>query len=459
MKRLRTVLLVSTALSALCAHGQATAPQTEEELNKQTALLKAQQAYYDQLALTTKSQQAAADASVAAQTTALTVATALETAQYTNDLALATALKGSGLTAATGKDGLIAIASADKSMLALQRDSLAIIEPLTKDVCDQLHTKLPVVNGVTPMAFIAPPNYEQLVEKSVVDITQLIQLRTAAEEGSAEFDTANMEVAATAAVGALVSAQYIAGGIQALTKLLRTDYNVTYTATNRQGLFEQSLGVACKDRVIGNLEARLRLNAAKLLRAWLPDMAKFSQRYEMVAERTTQRKAALTAQKTAVAALKPTTDKDKAGQQNTLTDIGTQLDALASREEKLAKYKTVAVAIKTYLSTMGTGTIYESLVWGQHLLHKSVGVPVSMQNLNVETLHRISYVLNVQDTSVKATSTFSADKVRYFATAEIYYSLVDPDGAPVSTGVMSMSTAPTELEIKSLKGAPYSKAY
>lgn len=56
------------------------------------------------------------------------------------------------------------------------------------------------------------------------------------------------------------------------------------------------------------------------------------------------------------------------------------------------------------------------------------------------------------------TSTFSADKVRYFATAEIYYSLVDPDGAPVSTGVMSMSTTPTELETKSLKGAPYSKA-
>lgn len=459
MKYLRTALLVSTALSALCAHGQTTAPQTEEELTKQTALLKAQQAYYDQLALTTKSQQAAADASVAAQTAALTAATALESAQYTNDLALATALKGSGLTAATGKDGSIAIASADKSMLALQRDSLVIMESLTKDVCDQLRTKLPAANEVTPMAFIAPPNYEQLVAKSVVDITQLVQLHSVAVEGSDEFDKANMEVAATAVAGALVSAQYIAGGIQTLTKLFRTDYNLTYTATNRQGLFEQSLGVACKDRVVGNLEARLRLNAAKLLRAWLPDMAKFSQRYEMVAERTTQRKAALTAQKTAVAALKAETDKDKAGQKGTLADIDSQLDALASKEDKLAKYKTVAAAIKTYLGAMGTGSIYESLVWGQHMLHKSGGIPADIPNLNVEKLHRISYTLNVQDTSVKATSTFSADKVRYFATAEIYYSLFNADGAPVTTGVMSMSTTPTELEIKSLKGTPYSKVY
>ncbi len=65
----------------------------------------------------------------------------------------------------------------------------------------------------------------------------------------------------------------------------------------------------------------------------------------------------------------------------------------------------------------------------------------------------------MQDTSVKATPKFSADKVRYFAKAEIYYTLVDANGVPVSASVMSMSTAPTELEIKSLKGAPYSKAY
>ncbi len=459
MKCLRTAMLVSTALSALCAHGQVTVPQTEEEFTKQTALLKAQQAYYDQLALTAKSQQAAADANLAAQTSALTAATALESAQYTNDLALATALKGSGLTAATGKDGSLAIASADKSMLALQRDSLVVMESLTKEVCDQLRTKLPVVNGDTPKAFIAPPNYEQLVEKSVVDITQLIQLRTVAVDGSDEFDRANMEVAATAVAGALVSAQYIAGGIQALTKLFRTDYNLNYTSTSRQVLFEQSLGVVCKDRVEGNIEARLRLNAAKLLRAWLPDLAKFSQRYEMVAERTTLRKAALTSQRTAVAALKPTTDKEKAGQKSTLAEIDNQLDALALKEDKLAKYKTVAAAIKTYLGAIGTGSIYESLVWGQHMLHKSGGVPVDVPDLGVEKLHRISYTLNVQDTSVKATSTFSSEKVRYFATAEINYTLVDAAGAPVSTGAMSMGTTPTELEIKSLKSVPYTKVY
>jgi hypothetical protein len=454
MKPTRVALLVSMASMVFCAHGQSAAPQAEEELAKQTALLKAQQAYYDQLALTAKSRQAAADAGAAAQTASLTAATGLESAQYTNDLALATALKGSGLSAATGKDGSITMASADKMMLALQRDSLVAIDSLVNSVCTQLRAKLPAAtDGKEPKAFIAPANYEELVEKSVADVRQLIQLHDAAAEGSSAFGGVQMEMAATTLAGALISASYIAGGVQAVTKLFRTDYNLVYTPVNRQGLFEQALNASCKDRVVGNVEARLRLNAAKLLDAWLPEMARFAQQYDRWSELIPQYKSDLTAKKAKIAALKP------AEQGSTLQEIDGRLTQLSKQEDILAKYKNVAAEIKTYLTAIGSGTIYNSLVWGQHLIHKAGGVPAAMENLHVEDLHRISYTLNVQDTSVKSTATFSPDKIRYFATAEIHYSLVNAAGSPVSAGVLSMSTPPTELEIKGLQGESYSKVY
>ncbi len=57
-----------------------------------------------------------------------------------------------------------------------------------------------------------------------------------------------------------------------------------------------------------------------------------------------------------------------------------------NKEGKLAKYKMVAAAIKTYLGAVGTGSIYESLVWGQRMLHESGGVPKEIPNLGVENL-------------------------------------------------------------------------
>jgi len=455
----RTILLGSLAVSAACAFGQATALRTEDELAKQTALLKAQQAYYDQLAFTTKSQQAATDATVAAQTASLTAANALQTQQFASDLAVATALKGSGLMAATGKDGSITATSADKIMLALQRDSLLAIDTLTGSVCDDLRSRLGNASGNPVQAFIAPSNYESLVEKSVADVAQLVQLHSSAMNGNTDFDTAQMQVAGTAIAGALMSAQYLAGGVQAITKLFRTDYNLAYTPINRQGLFEQSLNVGCKDRLVGNVENQLRLNASLILNAWLPEMAKFSQRYDMWAEVVSQRKTDLTAKLTALTALKPTEDKDKAKQQSDLKTVQTALDGLEDQLKTLSKYKAVASAIKTYVGAIGTGSTYDSLVWGQHLLHAAGGLPATVKNLQIEKLHRLTYTLNVQDVSIKATSTFSADKLRYFATAELYYSVADPAGAPLIVGVQSISIDPTQLEVKSIKGEQYKKLY
>jgi len=344
-------------------------------------------------------------------------------------------------------------------MLPLQRESLVAIEDICKWVGDQVSAKLKDKNGqITSKVFIAPANYETLVQKSVVDIVQLTQLHSAATSGISDFTTAQMQVAATALSGALVSAQYLAGGIQAITKLFRTDYSFSFTTANRQGLFEQVLGMNCKDVLESNVEGKLRLNAAKVLYAWLPEMARFSQTYDSWTERISQRKAELSAERTQVAALKPA-DKDKKAHEATLEEIDKSTKALSDQEAVLAKYKAVAAAIKTYLGSIGTGTIYDSLVWGQQYLHQFGGLPADIPNLHLEDMYRLSYTLNVQDINIKLSSTFSSDKVRYFATVEVSYSLVSKDGNPVSVGAKSMSTQPKDLKVKQIKGDDYSKVY
>lgn len=447
-------------LAASSAHTQTPAPKTEAELAKETALLKAQQLYFDQLALTTKSQQTANDATIAAQTASITAATQLQNAQYANDLALATALKASGLPAATGKEGAIAIAATEKTMLAMQRGSLEAIDIVSKNVCEEVTKKISNGEDGKPLkAFIAPANYEQLVQKSIADITQLTSLHSAAVSGEQEFKSVNMQVAGTALAGALVSAQYIAGGVQAITKLFRTDYNLAFTPNARQGLFEQTLTASCSSAILGNVEGKLRLGAAKLLNAWLPNMARFSQQYDMWSERITQRKAELNARKTEIAAPKPTAENEKKEQAAALKQISDALAGFADQEQMLAKYKAVNTSIKAYLTAVNSGTVHESLLWGQEYLHRSGGLPTEIENLRLENRPRLSYTLNVQDTSVTAKSTFFADRVRYFSTAEIYFTLNSSSGDPLTMGVFSKSTAPKDLKVKEVKGEDYLKVY
>lgn len=435
-------------------HAQPVAPQTEAELAKQTALLKAQQAYYDQLAATTKSQQAAADASVAAQAASLTSATTLETAQFTNDLALATALKGSGLPAAVGKDGSIAMAAAEKTLLALQVGSLEAVDALSERVCEELTPRLPKQGAESVKAFIAPANYDQLVQKSVADVVQLHSYRTAAQNGIQDFGSVDMQAAGTALAGAMVSAQYLAGGVQAISKLFRTDYNLTYTAANRQGLFESNLTAGCKGSLLNNVEGKLRQGAAKILLAWLPEMARFVQLHDMWAENLTQRKASLTARRAIVAADAALSASEKAA---ALKQIDETVAALTRQDEVLSKYKTVAAAIKTYLSSLGTSSVHDSLVWGQDFLHDLGGLPGDLVDLKLRTRPRLTYALSVQDASIRATSTFFPDKLRSFSTAELYYTLVDGKGDILVAGVHSMTTPPVEVKVKEISGRIYGK--
>ena len=456
MKKFIVALALALGLQCTALYAQSVAPQTEAELTAQTALLKAQQAYYDQLLATAKSQQAAADASVAAQTSSQTAASQLQSARLTEDLAVSTAIKGSGLSAAVGKDGTITITSADKSLLAMQRGSLEVIDSLSTIVCNELSAKLPQDQGQPVQLFIAPANYETLVQKSIADIVQLSALHDAAVNGTSDYGNVRMQVAGAALAGAMVTAQYLAGGVQALTKLFRTDYNVTFTAANRQGLFEQTLGATCKSEVLSNVEGKLRLNAAKILFNWLPDLAKFVQLNDMWSENVTQRKTDLTTKRTTAATDKTLTDTQMKA---VLKELDDSLKSLLAQEQVLSKYKTVATAIKTYLAGLGSSTVYDSMVWGQGYLQALGGLPADVDDLKLGKRPRLTYTLNVQDATVKASSTFFADKLRAFSTAELYYSLVAANGDILATGTHSISTTPVDMKVKELTVGNYSKTY
>jgi hypothetical protein len=449
------IVLIALSKLALAQN----APTSQDELVKQTDLLKAQQTYYDQLLQTAKSQQAATEASVATQTASLNAAANLKQAQYTHDLAFSSALKGSGLSAAVGKDGTITIAASDKTLLAFQKDSLEAIDTLSSNVCMQLTSKLPKNPANPTKAFIAPANYETIVQKSVVDIIQLTQLHGAALSGMSEFKNAQLSVAGVAIAGAIVSAEYLAGGVQTLTKLFRTDYNLAFTPTNRQGLFEQSLNMSCSGVFESNVEAKLRLNAAKILYTWIPDMARFSQMYDMFSEQVSQRKAAVTQQKTEVTALKPKDTKGINARAESLRTIGDSLKALSEQEQVLAKYKLIASSIKTYLGTINSGSVLDSLVWGQPFLYQYGGLPAEIPEIRLDKMYRFTYALNVEDASVKSAASFSSDKLRHFATAEIYYSLLSEKGDPITIGAIAHSTNPEEFEANNIKGGNYNKSY
>ena len=141
------------------------------------------------------------------------------------------------------------------------------------------------------------------MEKGIVDLIQFRSLHSAALQGTQEFKTVNLQVAGAAVAGAMVSAEYLAGGIQALTTLFRSDYSVSVNANSRPNLFEQRLSATCGNNVIVyNEEGTLRLNAAKILAAWLPDMAAFAQQYDTLNDRITTSLGNLNTQRTAAAA-------------------------------------------------------------------------------------------------------------------------------------------------------------
>lgn len=436
---------VATA-AALAAHAQV--PASEADLATQTALLKAQQAYYDQVLATAKSQQAAADAAAAAQLASITTANSLQAAQYAQELALAAAVKGSGLPAATGKEGTVTIAAADKTLLAFQAGSLKLLEPLADSVCKDLGS----VSTTAQKFFVAPANYEQLVQKSMADLVQFRALYLASEAGLTAYqgDKASLQIGVAGIAGAMAIAQTLAGGVQALSKLFRTDYTVNFTTTPRQVLFEQMLAARCPARFEGNVEGRLRLNAAKILQQWVPRMAEFVEVHDALSETTTQKKALLAASKALLEARKPADAKEKAEVKKELDLINAELKTLKPREERLAKFKNVATSVKAYLAGLNASTVYEAMVWGQQYLITAGGVPTDLAAINPAAMGRLNYALSMQDASIKASSSFSSEKWKNFSTGELTYAIVDSDATTRVVRVLSKTSTGEPVAMKDL---------
>jgi hypothetical protein len=412
-------LIAAICFTCLCSPvaAQSPTPSTSpEELAKHTELLKSQQAYYDQLLATLKAQQAAATVGLVNATSAQTLLTQLRQAEMTGDLAMSAAIKGSGLTAATGKSGGVSLAAAAATLLPLQRGGLMAIDNLADQVCKDLKA-----NNIAD-AFIAPATFEALAQKGVVDVIQLRSLHQAAIAGAEEFKAVQLQMAGTSIAGALVSAEYLAGGIQALSKLFRNDYSVAVSTNSRSNLFEQRLAAACgHDTIAYNMEGVLRLNGAAILTAWLPDMASFVQLYETSSEQITAQVTALNAQRTAIAADTTLTTAQK----NAAFDpIDQQLKAFEQKQLKLAKYKAVSGAIKAYLAALApTSTVFDSIVWSQDVLFDLGGLPASLTAPRLNERPRFAFTLNVQDAAVTKSSAFSADQVKGVTSVEAYYSV------------------------------------
>ncbi|MGQ0622771.1 MAG: hypothetical protein ACT4QA_23180 [Panacagrimonas sp.] len=425
-------------------------PTTEEDLAKQTALLKAQQQYFDQLAATAKSQALANEAAATAEAAVVSAENSLQTAKLTGDLAVATAIKGSGLSAATGKDGTLTIAASDKMLLGLQQGSLKVIDTLSTSVCTGLKEK-----GVSK-AFIAPTNFDLTVQKSVADVVHLHSLHSVAKQADSDFSGASLQFAPAAVAGAMVTAQYLAGGVQSLSKLFRSDQTINFTSANRQALFEQALAKSCGDIVLVNVEMQLRQSAASILRQWIPDMARFVQGYEAASERIAVTKASLSARRTAIAA---DASLDAGKKASNLAQVDQAIDALKSNEELLAKYKLAAASTKTYLSGLSTSSVYDSMVWGQEHLHVLGGIPVGVVDLKLSQVARLTFSLATQDASVTIKSTFSADKLKIFSTGELFYSVVESSGKTLMAGVHSTTSPTVQMNLKDLTIPDYSKSY
>jgi hypothetical protein len=422
---MRVGLALFILLTCSIASAQNAPPTTADDLAAQTALLKAQQAYYDQLLATSKSQQAAATAAILNATTSLTVETQLQQAAMSKDLALAAAIKGSGLTAATGKSGNITIAAGTASLLPLQAGGLKAIDNLADQVCKDLRA------ANVRDAFIPPPNFESLVEKGTVDVIQLRSLHEAATSGTAEFAAVQLQVAGTAIAGAMISAEYLAGGVQALSMLFRNDYSVSVMSNSRPNLFEQRLAASCGGDVISyNIEGVLRLNGAKILAKWLPDMAKFAQLYDTANDQVTASVASITAERTAVA-----TDNtlDATAKAAKLKLIDTRLQAFAAKQDKLAKYKSVNGAIKAYLSGLTpTSSVFDSLTWSQDTLFDLGGVPAELTKPRLLERPRFVFSLTVQDATVTKSSVFSSSQVKGLSSVEAYYAVMEKDQVKLS---------------------------
>jgi hypothetical protein len=223
-------------------------------------------------------------------------------------------------------------------------------------------------------AFFGPANFEMLVQKGTVDVLQLSSLHQVATAGNTDLGGVELQVVGSEIGGAILTAEYLAGGIEALTKLFRSDYAVALTTNNRPNLLEQRLAVKCEaGRLVANTEGTLRMNAGKVLAAWLPDMAAFVQRYETLNEQATLKMNALTAERTATAA-----------------------DATLAAEEKRKRLEQLKTEIKAVADQQ------------VDLLFQQGGLPKDIVNPNLNTRPRLTATLNVQDATVTKSSTAPA---------------------------------------------------
>ncbi|WP_368564773.1 hypothetical protein [Pseudoxanthomonas sp. UTMC 1351] len=416
---------------------------TDEDLRNKTERLKLEQAYYDQLAVTQKSRSASSTDNPTTQKAELDAELALKKVELASDFMLAEVLKGGGMTAAAGKEGKTTFASAQSTPLSMKGTGLKLTDQLAQAACEQLERDLLVGEE----AFLAPSDYEAKVQASVRDVALFIALLNASDQGYADLNQGVQLQSVTALAGGLAAAQYLAGGVESFSKLFRTDHTITYGGTDRDAIFEQQLSVRCKDRIVPNVTARLRTNAAEIIIDGIQRMSVFAQSYDAVDASYKTELARITAGAAEIGSDKNLTEDEKKKRLNALKLAATKLGVTKAN---LDKYQAPVDSAKAMLAT-DMKALGESLIWGQQALVDQKLLPLHASKIDTKSLSRVTYELTVEDGMITSSAMFRSDRIRPVSTAELTYYLRDNQNLPISAGYWTKTSADDTVKMKKLE--------
>ena len=443
---LQVQLLQSQAGLLAAQRGLGSDAQRTADIAQQTALINA-------LAALQKAQGDLAKGNVEADTAMANAQKALQDAQnqllasqLKSDFVQADVLKAY-LPEAKGKEGAITIKTDGTRLLQTSVASANATYKLAEKFCDQLH-KAGVRNAVVmDVSKLAAIQEAFLIAESFDDMKRRVQESQDAVEKELTKLPAGPAALPAAAV-LLAELPYIAGGIEAIIKLFRTDRDLLVGSDNtRADLFATFIGTTtgCKD-VVENafpdylaLDIKDKLNE---LRRRYQDLfivnanaADVVLRAENEIKRTEEEIEKLRA---ALAASKPaggTEPKPKPTEQ----DITTRRSKVLELRRVLGTLKANLEASKGLVDSVKAGPENKVLLYAGLM---SIGS-------RVEKNPRLIYTFTSQEIQETKTSVWSSARQARLGTAHVSYRVLNADNKRLLTGgFLSHSTSESEMDLE-----------
>lgn len=359
----------------------------------------------------------------------LQASNAVSTSEIGNDLLLATKLKEAfGDAPRIGKEGAIAVTEGGTpQLLAARAGSAWAAMQTAKTICADLKAA-----GVTE-AYIAPAGFDEKVMRSRLFLAEVESLRKYADRVQPLLGDAQAASAA-AAIGALNVGRYLIGGVQELSKTLRSDYGYAIAAnTSRASLIEKSIAATCPEQLANTeLETSLRLaSGTSGLSDSLDALIRFADQYDG--------KAAALASQLAEAKEKLTAEKAKSREERSARVIEQtegNVKGFQNEVRQLQGVEPAAKRVKAFLESLKTrdAQVLEALTWA-NFESKWKDKP------------RLHLIVSAQDVQITKTSAWSRQKLLSAAHVETLFHVIDKDGNVVVSGARMQSASTPELDL------------